>query len=68
MTAGLGVLLVLAALTFLLAAALHCVGLRKQEELIERLERLQNPLVSWREDIPPPERNNPGHFICQRPN
>jgi len=47
-----GVLLVLAVFTFLLAAVLQCLSLRKQEDLIARLERLQGPHVRWREELP----------------
>jgi hypothetical protein len=71
MNVGVGVLLVLAALTFLLAAVLQCLSLRKQEELIERLERLQEPHVRWRED-PPAQRpkTDPAlssHIVSRRP-
>jgi len=48
-----GVLLVLAAVTFLLAAILQCLSLRKQEDLIARLERLQGPHLRWRDETPP---------------
>jgi hypothetical protein len=52
MDLGLGVMLVLAALTFLLAAIMQCLGLRKQEELIERLERLQGLYARQRPEPP----------------
>jgi hypothetical protein len=61
MDLSIGVLLVLAALTFLLAVVLQCLSLRKHEELIERLERLQGlhvrhvtePRAGWStEDLP----------------
>jgi hypothetical protein len=71
MSVEIGVLLVLAALTFLLAAVLQCLSLRKQEDLIERLERLQGPHVRCRDDAPTPlARNDPAlasHIAPRRP-
>ena len=71
MNVGFGVLLILAAFTFLLAVVLQCLSLRKQEDLIQRLERLQAPHVRWRED-PPGQwaRNDPvpsSHIVSRRP-
>lgn len=68
MSAEVAVLLVLAALAFLLAAVLQCLSLRKQEDLIERLERLQGPHIRWREDPPAPwARNDPALASHIRP-
>jgi hypothetical protein len=69
MNVGFGVLLVLAALTFLLAAVLQYLGLRKQEDLIERLERLQKPHIRWRKDTPSRAKNDPAlssHVFSRR--
>jgi hypothetical protein len=49
---GFGVMLLLAALTFLLAAVLQCFSLRKHEELIARLERLQGSRTPPRDEPP----------------
>jgi len=71
MNLGVGVLLVVAALTFLLAAVLQCLSLRKQEDLIERLERLQELQPRWRHD-PPARRGaedvvKSSHVMSRRP-
>jgi hypothetical protein len=70
MDLGFGVILFLAAMTFLLAAVLQCLGLRKQEQLIERLERLQGQRARHRDE--PPSRwsvqdpNPAAHVLTRR--
>ena len=70
MTVSFGVLLVLAALTFLLAAVLQCLSLRKHEELIERLERLQGlrirPVQEAHDEWGTEDLLSSGHVVRRR--